>query len=204
IFGGRHTTVDHLHRHGLRGAVASCVFCCAGVHASQGLLACAWWCLLQAENSLSLVMVSSRGCCRSNCLALNQPAWRQRRLRPVPAYPAHRSVQQSRLRRRPRSGTSLRVSRDTPCTSVEGRFWGADHCQATQLSSGGYPNRYTAKAGNMLPILANGTPDHDDMSIIGDDDVMPAGWKGHIILHRDRIAAGPADQVLTIEVRDLS
>ncbi|ABM59164.1 hypothetical protein [Verminephrobacter eiseniae] len=56
----------------------------------------------------------------------------------------------------------------------------------------------------MLPILANGTPDHDDMSIIGDGYVMPAGWKGHIILHRDRIAAGPADQVLTIEVRELS
>jgi len=47
-------------------------------------------------------------------------------------------------------------------------------------------------------------PDHGDMTIIGDDCVMPAGWKGNIILHQDRIAACPADQVLAIEVRDLS
>jgi hypothetical protein len=34
--------------------------------------------------------------------------------------------------------------------------------KATQLSSGGYPNRYTAKAGDVLPLLAKGIPDHSD------------------------------------------
>lgn len=76
--------------------------------------------------------------------------------------------------------------------------------KATQLSYGGYPNRYTAKAADLLPIIINGIPDHSDMTIFGDDYVMPAGWKGNIIMHRDKISNCQPDQVLMIEVWDQS
>lgn len=76
--------------------------------------------------------------------------------------------------------------------------------KATQLSFSGYPNRYTAQAGDVLPLLAGGPPAHRGPAIIGDDYVMPANWKGKLILHEDRIAACPSDQVLTIDAWDQS
>ena len=48
---------------------------------------------------------------------------------------------------------------------------------AIQLSFSGYPNRYTAKAVDVLPLLAGGPPAHRGPPIIGDDYVMPANWK---------------------------
>ncbi len=92
-------------------------------------------------------------------------------------------------------------------TSVGGIDWVTKltkEGKATQLSSGGYPNRYIAKAAEVLPILASGIPDHNDMTIIGDDYVMPAGWKGNITLYQDKIDTCRDDQVLTIEVWDQS
>ena len=74
--------------------------------------------------------------------------------------------------------------------------------KATQLSSDGYPNRYVVIARDVLPILANGIPLHSDMTVIGDDYVMPAGWTGNIIMHQDKIAPCPPDQVLTIDAWD--
>lgn len=70
-----------------------------------------------------------------------------------------------------------------------------DEDKATQLSSRGYPNRYTAKAGDVLPMLSKGIPEHSDMTIIGDDYVMPApaGWKSNIIIHQDKIDACPLE-----------
>jgi hypothetical protein len=90
-------------------------------------------------------------------------------------------------------------------TSVGGIDWVTKLIQegkATQLSRSGYPNRYTANACDVVPMLVKGIPDHDDMTIIGDDYVMPAGWKGNITMHRD--TACPPDQVLTIEFWDQS
>jgi hypothetical protein len=48
--------------------------------------------------------------------------------------------------------------------SVNGSRWVhqlVEQGKATQLSSGGYPNRFTAKACDVLPLLANGVPKHD-------------------------------------------
>lgn len=70
--------------------------------------------------------------------------------------------------------------------------------------SAGYPRRYFAKAGDVLPILADGIPDHHDTPILGDDYIMPANWKGDVTFRHDRIAACPPDQVLTIDAWDLS
>lgn len=76
--------------------------------------------------------------------------------------------------------------------------------RAAQLSASGYPNRYTATAGDVLPLLAGGPPPHTGPAIIGDDYVMPANWRGKIELHADRLAACPVDQVLTIDAWDQS
>lgn len=76
--------------------------------------------------------------------------------------------------------------------------------KATQLSSGGYPNRFTAKACDVLPLFANGLPKHDGPTVIGEDYVLPGSWTGNVIIHPDRIAACPADKLLTIDVWDQS
>ncbi|PRC94733.1 hypothetical protein [Solimicrobium silvestre] len=74
----------------------------------------------------------------------------------------------------------------------------------TQLLYSGYPNRYTAVAGDILPNISNGPPRHDGQTIIGDDYVMPGKWTGNVKIRRDKIAACPPDQILTIDVWDQS
>ena len=76
--------------------------------------------------------------------------------------------------------------------------------KAAQLSGSGYPNRYTASAGDVLPLLAGGPPSHTGPAIIGDDYVMPANWRGKIELHADSLAACPVGHVLTIDAWDQS
>ncbi len=76
--------------------------------------------------------------------------------------------------------------------------------KAVQLSFGGYPNRFTAKACDVLPLIANGLPDHEGPTVIGDDYVLPGNWKGNLTIHAERIAACPPDKLLTLEVWDQS
>ncbi len=76
--------------------------------------------------------------------------------------------------------------------------------KATQLSYSGYPNRFTARACEVLPLLARGVPKHDGPTIIGDDYVLPGNWTGNVIIHADRIAACHSDKLLTIDVWDQS
>jgi hypothetical protein len=75
--------------------------------------------------------------------------------------------------------------------------------KAAQLRKGGYPNRYTAFAQDVLPLIANGPPKHDDIDIIGDDYVMPNGWSGNLTMHSEKIAKCAPDQLLTIDAWDL-
>ncbi|KPU89540.1 hypothetical protein APR50_10125 [Variovorax paradoxus] len=76
--------------------------------------------------------------------------------------------------------------------------------KATQLAFSGYPNRFTAQAGDVLPMFADGPPAHRGPAIIGDDYVMPANWQGNVIFDHDKIGAYPPNQVLTIDAWDLS
>lgn len=76
--------------------------------------------------------------------------------------------------------------------------------KASQLKFNGYPNRFTAQAGEILPLLANGPPPHRGPGIIGDDYVLPLNWIAQVIFHADRIAACPAEKLLTIDAWDLS
>lgn len=82
--------------------------------------------------------------------------------------------------------------------------------KATKLSESGYPNRYTARAGDVFPLIEGGSiqPPKDGMWIFGIDKgeeyAQPPGWMGKVELHADRVAACPADHVLTIDAWDQS
>lgn len=91
--------------------------------------------------------------------------------------------------------------------SIAGTEWLdqlADEGRAVQLLADGYPCRYAATARDVLPLIASGPPAHASPPVIGDDYVLPANWTGNVTFHADRIAACPADQVLTIDAWDQS
>ena len=80
----------------------------------------------------------------------------------------------------------------------------------SKLAGGGYPNRYTACAGDVLPLIENGgiQPPKDGVWILGIDEgkeyAQPPSWMGNIEMRTDRVAACPADLVLTIDAWDQS
>ena len=79
-----------------------------------------------------------------------------------------------------------------------------------KLAGGGYPNRYTARAADVLPLIEGGgiQPSKDGVWIFGIDEseeyAQPPGWMGKVEVHADRVAACPADLVLTIDAWDQS
>jgi hypothetical protein len=67
--------------------------------------------------------------------------------------------------------------------------------KATELSLNAYyPNRYTARASDVLPILGQGVPDIPEHGY----------WKDAAVINHDKMAACPLDQILLIEVWDLT
>ena len=82
--------------------------------------------------------------------------------------------------------------------------------KATQHAHSGYPNRYTAAAGDVLPLIDGGgiRPAADGPWIVGcdmgEEYAQPPGWMGTLTLYRDRAAACPAGQLLTIDAWDQS
>ena len=85
-----------------------------------------------------------------------------------------------------------------------GLGWITQLCQqgkATQLTCNGFPNRYTALASDLTPLLASGIAEAQE-GVFQED--RPAGWPGSITLHQGRIAACQPGQALTVEVWDQS
>lgn len=76
--------------------------------------------------------------------------------------------------------------------------------RADKLAGGGYPNRYTAKASDVLPLLTIDPPLPAGPVIFGDDYALPANWRGTIELHPERIQACAPDHMLTIDAWDQS
>ena len=82
--------------------------------------------------------------------------------------------------------------------------------KATRLSRGGYPNRYTARAGDVLQLLSSGAikPPTGGPWVFGIDEgeeyALPPGWIGRVEVHADRIADCDPDCVLTIDAWDQS
>lgn len=92
-------------------------------------------------------------------------------------------------------------------TSVNGIDWIeklTEEGKAAQLLKGGYPNRYVAISRDVLPLIADGIPTHDGLTVIGDDYVLPGNWTGNVVIDHGKIAACPPDQILTIDVWDQS
>jgi hypothetical protein len=75
---------------------------------------------------------------------------------------------------------------------------------------GGYPNRYTAPAQVLLPLFQNGPPLSAGPDVLAYDeskrkDVIVRGDQNwNVIMHPERIAACPSEQLLTVEVWDQS
>lgn len=75
---------------------------------------------------------------------------------------------------------------------------------------GGYPNRYTAMARDLLPLLEGGPPLSKGMDIYAYDEFAKESkmvWgdrNWNVILHSDRLAACAPDKRLTVEVWDQS
>lgn len=87
---------------------------------------------------------------------------------------------------------------------LSGADWIAQLCtqgKATQLAFNGFPNRYTATADVIAPLLQAGIAETHDNEFPQD---RPTGWPGTITLHGERIAACTPGQLLTIEVWDQS
>lgn len=76
--------------------------------------------------------------------------------------------------------------------------------RATKLAGNGYPNRYTARAADVLPLFGEAPPPPGGPLIVGDDYAMPANWRGKIELHSDRCAVCQLDHLLTIDAWDQS
>ncbi|MDE2429605.1 MAG: hypothetical protein KGM99_12825 [Burkholderiales bacterium] len=62
----------------------------------------------------------------------------------------------------------------------------------------------TGLACFIFRFLRRPLPDHKGMMIFGDDYVTPAGWKGNIVLHQERMDECKKDKIITIEAWDLS
>ena len=82
--------------------------------------------------------------------------------------------------------------------------------KATQLKNGGYPNRYTALAADVLPLIQGDgvKPVDDGVWTLGVDQgaeyALPPGWMGQPDLRLDNIRGCPLDATLTIDAWDLS
>ncbi|MFF7059272.1 hypothetical protein ACFY89_21540 [Achromobacter spanius] len=82
--------------------------------------------------------------------------------------------------------------------------------KAAKFAGGGYPNRYAARARDVLPLIEGGgiLPSKDGVWIFGIDEgeeyAQPPGWIGKIQVHADRVAACSPDQLLTIDAWDQS
>lgn len=86
----------------------------------------------------------------------------------------------------------------------------AEQGKAEKLTGNGYPNRYTAKAADVLPLIEGGgiQPPKRGAWIFGIDEgkeyAQPPGWLGKIELYTDRMTACPPDHMLTIDAWDQS
>jgi hypothetical protein len=68
--------------------------------------------------------------------------------------------------------------------------------KATQLSFNGYPNRFTVAAGDLVPFIIDGPPTWKDEH--GQEHT------GRLAISREKLAALPADHMLTVDLWDVT
>ena len=99
-------------------------------------------------------------------------------------------------------------------TGVQGLRWLQEMVAKGKVQEhslkGGYPNRYTANAENLLPLFAEGPPlspgiDVDAWDESSERPVLVRGNQNwNVTLHQDRMDACLPNQQLTVEVWDQS
>ena len=57
--------------------------------------------------------------------------------------------------------------------------------KAIDLGGNGYPNRYTAEAGQLLPSVVDGPPAARPTLVCGPDDVLGPAWEGKTVIDRE-------------------
>jgi hypothetical protein len=75
---------------------------------------------------------------------------------------------------------------------------------AIDLLGNGYPNRYTAQAKQLLPVIAAGPPCANQSWICGKDDVIGSGWAGETTFDEGLAHECAADEWLMVVAWDES
>ena len=65
-----------------------------------------------------------------------------------------------------------------------------------------YSNTHLAFAEDILPLIRNGLPAHDDIPK-ENGSITPTGWSWDITIHRERIAMCSLSTILTISIFDI-
>lgn len=102
------------------------------------------------------------------------------------------------------AGNSKESTLATWDASIGGMEWILELCKqgkAEQHAFSGYPNRFTARAGDIFALLDNGITEKVSH---GFRDEGLIALPGSIRIHHDRIAACSPEQTLMIEVWDQS
>jgi hypothetical protein len=76
--------------------------------------------------------------------------------------------------------------------------------KAFDLGGDGYPSRYTATAGYVIPQIVDKPPGALDTWMFGADDVLTKKWEGRTVVDRAAVAACRRDEWLLIEAWDES
>jgi hypothetical protein len=72
------------------------------------------------------------------------------------------------------------------------------------LGGNGYPFRYTAKAGVIIPVISDQVPPSESPVVIGEDYVQPKDWGGRLLFKPEVVALCSPDEVLMIQAWDQS
>ncbi len=73
-----------------------------------------------------------------------------------------------------------------------------------QTSAGGYPNRYTLAARDVVPVLLQGPPEARERWITEPGAVQNDKWIGRTLIDREAAATCPPDELLLIVAWDES
>lgn len=87
-----------------------------------------------------------------------------------------------------------------------GLHWLDDLVQAGKATAegNGYPFRFHARAGDVLPLILDGPPDHEGPFIVGEDYVLPGAATWEVELDREQIAQCRPEEMLRIVAWDQS
>ena len=102
-------------------------------------------------------------------------------------------------------------AREKPMAVWQARLAGTDWLDdlaargsAVALGGNGYPNRYTARAADLIPTLLAGPPEAREVWKTDADDVVTPEWEGRTRIDRDALSACAPDEWLCVVAWDES